>query len=359
MKTKIIFLIITISTIQCFGASRKEALAPHIDLVMKRFSDLPEEYQETHQQTLEQYLNLFTSSNDIQWNSEWGSFIETMGKEFAPLKADVIEAMLIAEAYQACYPNPESRISDIASSLFSEIPTNSIVFIHQDLFETILRIEQQTSDRRKDVIVINSARILDNTYRPILATRYPSLAGLDGTLITRVFDEARKLKEAGNEEFESLQVINGKVTMNGYDMIASGALLMAKEISKSNPSRPVVFLPAVREFWKPVPAWNTLQVNGIFCTWSDTPDTKGSNSFSSWSQFIDTVAPANSPLQARLSNSLGRVVNAHAFICKSNGDDNSAKKIFGYCGERMKNVRMVKGENITIDKSGKMVEPAH
>jgi hypothetical protein len=357
MKTTLIFLTIAISAFQCIGATREKALAPHISYLMKNFSELPAEYQRTHKQTLEQYLNLFTSSNDITWNTEWESFLESMGQEFAPYKADVLEAMVVAETYQACYPDPQIRIPQIASVLFDQISKNALVFVHQDVFSSILQIEQQASGKREDVVIINSARIMDSSYQKILASRYPSLMGLDKSAIERVFDEAKKQKLAGNREFKGLEIIDGKVRVHGYDIMCSLSLIMMKEISKSNPSRPAVILPSVREFWKPIQAWNTLNPNGIFCVWDEDSASAISNPSSNWIEFINTVAPINSPLQVRLSNSLGKIVNAHAFVCKTNGNEELAKELFNSCGKRMKSVRIVKGESITIDKSGKMVEP--
>lgn len=357
MKFIFSFVLFVLVVPVCPGISREEALAPNFNQLMQSYAALPIDYQQRHKEKLDAYLTLFTTTNDIAWNAEWANFIKKMGPEFIPCRPAVLEAMVVAETYQACYPSPELRIEKIASALFSEIPTNAIVFIHHDVFESILRIEQQASGLRNDVIVINSARIMDASYMKIVADRYPSLAGLGPSAFSTVFAEAKKQKTAGNKEFESLQVINGIVTMNGYDIICSSALLMAKEISKSNPTRPTLIMPAVRDFWKPVPAWDSLTPIGLFCCWDGTMTAKSpSDVIASWMQFIDAVAPLNQPLQVRLSNATGKAINAAGFVHKDNGDGQTASALFQLCGNRMKCLRMVPGEAIRIDENGQMVE---
>lgn len=360
MKIMLSLILSALSILTSFGISREEALVPHIEQVMKSYEILPAEYQQMHLKELESYLALFTTSNDIRWNSKWDSFIKNMGKEFSSCRPAVIEAMVIAEAYQACFPEPESRISTIASVLFSEIPTNAIVFIHQDVFEGILRIEQQASGLRKDAVIINSGRIMDASYIKIVSDRYPSLAGLDPSTLKGVFEEARKQKNSGNKEFANLQIVNGIIKLNGHDIVCSASLLMAKAISKANPSRPALILPAVREFWKPISAWNSLTPSGIFCYWNSAMAIKPpSDTVSSWAHLLDAVAPLNQPLQVRLSNATGKTINAAGFVHKFHGDDQSAKALFQLCGTRMKSLRMVDGASISMDENGTMVELEH
>jgi hypothetical protein len=357
MKFILSFIFFVLSSFSCIGISREEALAPHLNQLMKCYAALPADYQQRHKEELDTYLTLFTTTNDIAWNAEWGTFIKNMGPEFLPCRPAVTEAMVVAETYQACYPSPESRIANIASVLFSEIPTNAIVFIHHDIFESILRIEQQASGMRNDVVLLNSARVMDAAYLQIAADRYPALAGLGSSTIGRVFEIAKNRKRAGDKEFENLQIINGTVAANGYDAICSLSLLLAQEIAKKNPARPALIMPSVREFWVPVPAWNSLTARGLFCGWEDLETgCSPADVTASWARLMVAAAPLNLPLQVRLSNTIGKTVNAAGFVQQADGDDQTASALFQRWGNRLKSLRIVKGEDIRIDENGQMIE---
>src|ERR1022692_4920982 len=125
----LVLLNVFMSLVQCHAVSREEALKPQLDRVWSLWKKLPADYQERKEQTLEDYLSLFTTTNGFTWNRQCTAFLNSMGPEFVPLRADLIEAMKVAEAYEAGFPNPEERLPGVADVIFERVPNSALLFV--------------------------------------------------------------------------------------------------------------------------------------------------------------------------------------------------------------------------------------
>lgn len=337
----------------CYAESREQALKPHINKVWDHWSDFPAEYKRLHQATLKSYLDLFTTSNGYTWNREWQRFTSEMGPEFQPLYSDVIETMKVAEAFETCFPNAEQKIDNIAGVIFNNTPTNALLFIHNDVLETILFIKQQTGFR-DDVLIINSSRMMDNSYMKIVQGRYPEHLMFSVTnLSQQVFDIAEQRKLEGDAEFKGLQCIDGKINAKGVQLLNSLALLMMKEVSKTMPDRPVSFLPSLHTR-EPVVAWHSLKNNGLFFTWKDVSTSR--NVMQDWETLLDASAPSGSSVHVEMANAVGQSIYAAADILNAQGEQEVSDKLLKKWSQRAMSVTMVSGKDIIINKENKMVQ---
>ena len=236
--------------------SRAEILQPDIDRLWKNFETLPKDYQSEHRDILANYLKLFTTTNDIAWNDAWMPFVKSMGEEFQSSMAYSIEVMKIAEAHVAGYPQPEVKIPAIADHIFSQVPTNAILFIHEDVLESMLSIEQYRSNKRLDVALIDPGRLPEDGYMSYLKTKYPDVIKFDiKKRATTIMKEAIAEKEKGNPEFFSLAVVGERVTVPNVDAVLSIALLHMKSIAADNNDRPSVLLPSTENMGRPMVAY--------------------------------------------------------------------------------------------------------
>jgi hypothetical protein len=336
--------------------SRAEALKPHLDRVWNRWADLPAQYRKQNKPTLERYLGLFTTGNGFTWNREWADFARSMGPEFAPFYADVVEAMKVAEAIEAGFPDPDDKLPQIAQAIFGHTPTNALLFVHNDVFETILLLQQQNGTR-PDILLINSSRLMDQSYMKVVLDRYPQELTFKPTDISKtVFNTALRRKEQGDADFQDLRVVDGKVHADGIQLVNSLAVLMMQEISRSLPQKPAAFLPSLHKP-EPVHAWRHLHSAGMFFAWQKPSRTSSpSEIIAEWQSLLDSAAPAGSPVHGEMANAIGQSVHAAAGIFDANGKKDVADNLFRIWDQRVKSVTMVSGRDIVIDEHGKMVQ---
>ena len=345
--------LLVIST-SCYAQSRTQALKPHINRIWNHWSNLPAEYKKQHRVTLENYLALFTKSNGYTWNREWSQFSSSMGSIFQPLYSDVIEAMKVAEAFEACFPNPEQKIENIAETIFKYTPANAVLFIHNDVLETILLIRQQAGVR-PDVLIINSSRIMDRSYMQIILDRYAEELAFEETeLLKNVFNIASQRKAVGDAEFQGLKGKGERFSAEGPQLLNALSFLMMQEIGKKIPNRPVMFLPSCSSY-EPICAWRNLGNTGIFFTWKKT-SISSENIMIEWENLLDAAAPSGSPVHEEMANAIGQSIYTAADILNTQGQKDVSEKLLEVWGQRVKSIAMVLGRDIKISKEKKMVQ---
>jgi len=339
----------------CHSQTRAEALKPHLDRVWNRWAELPSPYRKQHRSTLAQYLGHFTTSNGSMWNHGWTGFTRSMGPEFAPFYADVVEAMKVAEAYESSFPDPKEKLPKIADALFENIPTNALFFVHNDVFETILLLRQEKG-KRGDVLLVNSSRLMYPSYIQILLDRYPmDFQFKQGEISKAVINAALQFKDEGNAEFRDLHVVNGKVRSGGLQLATSLSFIMIQEISRSVSVRPVVFMPSLQKPG-PVQAWRSLHGSGMFFTWKKPSANTARDPISEWQTLLDAVAPVGESLHGGMANAFGQSVHAAVGIADAQRRKQFSDRLLRMWGQRTKDVTMVSSRNIVIDEEGKMVQ---
>ena len=336
------------------AASREQALKPRLDRIWSLWKELPPEYQRQKRGALESYLSLFVKTNGAAWNERWPAFANDMGAEFHPLQADVIEAMKISEGYEACYPNPEDRIQQIGDFIFARTPTNALLFVHHDLFETILTLRQREGVR-KDVIVLNSSRIADSAYLEAAlaysgAKRSTNLLGSGQRAMQKAIDK----KLSGDSEFRELKIVGGKAAVYGIQLMDSLSRLTMAEIASDFPGRAALFLPAVRED-ATVAAWKTMSNSGMFLAVSAKAVPSMTNTHADWKGLIDLAAPAGKPLHAEMKKAISQSIDAIAGVLVENGQKEIAERLQRSWNERLKNADLIDSREIRINEKGRMI----
>ena len=337
------------------AASREPALKPHLDRLWSRWKDLPPEYQRQKRLALENYLALFTSTNGAAWNDQWTVFTTKMGPEFTPLYADVIESMKIAEVYEAGFPNPDEKLPRVADAIFLGVPSNALLFIQNDVFETALTLRQQDG-KRKDVLVLNSSRVMDQSYLDIaLGGAYPALKLGLTNLTKRVFEEALRKKQNGDPEFQGVEIAGGKFHADGIKLITSLSLLMMREISGTMPDRAALFLPSLPDGGS-FANWTTLTNTGVFFVVAPGNSLPERSLLSDWDAILEPAAPFGRQLHSEMANAIGQSMRATVAILTAQGQIEAPRKLRNLWAERLKGVKVIDSKEIRINVEGKMVQ---
>lgn len=277
-----------------------------------------------------------------------------MGLEFQPLYADVIEAMKVAEAFEACFPNPEQKIKGIAGTIFNSTPPNTILFIHDDVLEGILLVNQQAGVR-PDIVIINAARIMDRSYMQIVLDRYAKELNFgDPELSKNVFKMAEQRKAERDTLFQNLQGEGEQIKAEGPQLLSALSLLMMQEIGREAPNRPALFFPS-RWTREPIEAWSSLSNRGIFFTWEKLGNSSD-NTIAEWEGLLDALAPAGSPVHVAMANAIRQSVYAAVDILNAQGEKEVSDKLLGLWNQRSKSIIMISGKDIEITKEKKMVQ---
>jgi hypothetical protein len=326
----------------------------HLDRLWSRWKDLPPEYQRQKRQTLEDYLALFTSTNGAAWNDQWTIFTTKMGPEFAPFYADVIETMKIAEVYEAGFPNPDEKLPRVADAILQGVPSNALLFIQNDVFETALTLRQQDG-KRKDVLVLNSSRVMDQSYLGIaLSGAHPTLKLSLTNLTKRVIEEALRKKNNGDAEFQGLQIAGEKFHADGIQLITSMSLLMMREISSTMPDRAALFLPSLPDGGS-FASWTTLTNNSLFFVLAPGHPLPERSLLSDWEAIFEPAAPLGCPLHSEMAVAIGQSMRATVAILTAQGQTEAPDKLRNLWAERLKGVKVINSKDIRITKEGKMV----
>jgi hypothetical protein len=277
-----------------------------------------------------------------------------MGSDFRPFYADVIEAMKVAEAYEAAFPYPQEKLQEVADAILASTPTNALLFVHNDVFETILLLQQQKGGRG-DILLVNSSRLMDQSYVQIILDRYPGDLRFEPTEMSkRVFAVARERKDRGDVEFRDLRVEGEIVHADGVQVVNSLILLMMQDIGRCVVDRPVLFLPSLHTP-EPVDAWRSLENVGLFFRWGEPSARPGSDPIAEWQSLLDAAAPAGALLHNEMAEACAQSLYAAIGIFAAQGQKDVAGRLLGMWDQRGRTVVVVQGKEIVIGKDGKMV----
>ncbi len=278
-----------------------------------------------------------------------------MGPQFTPLYADVIETMKIAEVYEAGFPNPEVKLPGVADAIFQAVPNNALLFVQNDVLETALTLRQQDG-KRKDVLVLNSSRMMDQSYLQIaLGGTHPALTLGLTNLNKRVFEEALRKKQNGDAEFQSLEVSGSQFHADGIKLIGSLSRLMIREISGTMPEQTALLLPSLPDSGS-VAGWTALTNNGVFFVLQPGHSMPKRGVLSDWETVLEQAAPLGQPLHSEMANAIGQSMRATVAILIAQGQTEVADKLRNLWTERLKVVEVIPSKDIRITKEGNMVQ---
>jgi hypothetical protein len=348
----IVLIAIFVSPILSSAATRDQALKATEDVLWSRWSRLPADYQKQKRQVLEQYLTSLSNTNAMAFNDQWESFVTTMGPTFAPLRPGVIEAMKVAEAFEAGFPSPEQRLPAIADALLNRIPTNAIFFTEADLFETVVVLRQQ-ENRRRDVLVFNSTRILDPDYLQIALDRAGQRAGPQAKdLVKTVMQEVMRRRQANDENFRDLEISDGQLRASGFLLLTSMGKLMMKELFAAFPGRPAVLLPTLRD-GVPISCWTNLDTAGLLFVVEGRAGGKR-DALTEWQSLINAAAPPSQALHTAMAKVIKNSIEASAAIFEAHGLAELSRNLHRYWENRMQQIELVRSQDIRIDATGHM-----
>ncbi len=360
MKRRIVpFLAIAMiaATAPCLAQTRAEALRPHLDRIRARWANLPAEYQARHRAMLDRYLGEFETANGFTWNRAWPAFARSMGPQFPPFYADVFEAMKVAEAFEAGFPDPAKRLPGIAGAILGQVPTNALLFVHNDILETVLLLQQQSGTRR-DVLLFNSSRLMDPSYLTVALDRCSKdLAVRPSEISKAVAAAALRRRDQGDSEFAEVHVKDDRVVRAaGVQLVDALGLLAMREIAGFAPRRPALILPSRRQP-EPVQAWSALHRSGLLFTWqSPSQDGPPDDIVQLWQPLIDAAAPAGATVHGEMVNALGLTVMAAADILTARDRKAEADPLLRMWENRRKGLAIVASQDILIDPRGAMLQ---
>ena len=334
------------------AATRAQALRPIEDALWLRWARLPAEYQSQKRQALEQYLALLSRTNAAAFNDQWESFVSAMGPTFAPLRHEVIEAMKISEAFEAGFPSPEQRLPAMADALLDRMPTNAMFFTEADLLETVIVLRQE-DNRRRDVLVFNSSRILDADYLQIALDR----AGQHGSprakdLVKTVMQETLRRRQANDESFRDLEISDGQLRAPGVLLLTTMDKLMMKELLGAFPGRPGVLLPVVRA-GVPTSCWTNLDAAGLFFVVEEPVEGKR-DALAEWQSVINAAAPPGKALHAETAQVIRNAIEASAAILEAHGLAEVSSNLRQCWENRVQEIELVPSQDIQIGATGQM-----
>jgi hypothetical protein len=334
------------------AATRAQAVRPMEDALWSRWARLPAEYQSQKRQALEQYLTLLSRTNAAAFNDQWEAFVSTMGPTFAPLRHEVIEAMKISEAFEAGFPSPEQRLPAMADALLDRMPTNAMFFTEADLLETVIVLRQH-DNRRRDVLVFNSTRILDADYLQMALDR----AGQHGSppakdLVKAVMQETLRRRQANDESLRDLEISDGQLRAPGVLLLTTMNKLMMKELLTAFPGRPGVLLPVVRA-GVPISCWTNLDAAGL-CFVVEGPVDGKRDALAEWQSVINAAAPPGQALHTEMAKVIRSAIEASAAILEAHGLAEVSSNLRQWWENRVQEIELVPSRDIRIDATGHM-----
>jgi hypothetical protein len=305
-----------------------------VDLLWSQWKNLPEIYRKEKRQALEKFLSVFTTTNATAWNSSWETLNATMGPDFQPLHTAYIEIEKVAEAYEAGFPEPEQKLPAIADIILERVPTNALLFTQTDLFETFLRLRLQEG-RRRDVLVLNSSRIMDTSYLDLaLKSQGKATARAPEEMGQRVFQEAIKRKQAGDAEFSGLEISGGVVHADGAQILNSLSRLLMKELYAAMPERPVILIPASRPGDATAGFVAMTNASLLFGT-GPNGTANGQGLVDGWRKLLEVAAPESKPLHVELAQTINDSIEAAAAVLRSRNQNEAADKLLLLGKERI------------------------
>jgi hypothetical protein len=337
--------LLVIANSQATGQTLSDALKPHLEIIRDGMQAMPPEYRQKHTAELERYLGLLSTANGVTCNRELHGLVKSMGPDFNPLWAAVTEALKVTEAYEAALPDPEKKLPKIAQAVLAGIPTNTVLFINCDVLETTVLIQQQAG-LRQDVILLNSARILDKNYLKIILARYPKRLSFDPVnILKKTIEEVIDRKKAGDQLFKDVQIVNDKASFQGIALVYAVGVVLMHKIVDTVPDRPVLFMPALYHI-KSVAMWQDMHGFGIFFTWKKPKAKKPNSTLANWKDLIDAAVPEGGAVHTEMANAIQRSLQAAYQILAIQENTRQARALYYLWSQRRNTIKLVSGSSI-------------
>ncbi|NQT94451.1 MAG: hypothetical protein HQ559_16970 [Lentisphaerae bacterium] len=248
--------------------------------------------------------------------------------------------MKVAEAYEATSPESEQRMAAIGDFLLSKLPEQSLLFVHNDVLETILVLREQEFGGTNAVVIMNSSRILDQAYMALVQQRYQTDLPVNAQAITRrVMEVARRAKEDGQSEYEGVQLINNSVALRSPETIDLVSTLAMIEIAHSLHRRPTFFIPASRSSRIPS-RWARFQTYGVFLTITPSQLTAPPPEVEKeWQSLLNAALPVGAEVHPEMINSLQDCISAASRIQRERQDFGTGDRLERIWLRRLKEVK--------------------